>query len=373
MINVTVAVIIASMASLANPACAADMNEELQQIIARHVRPLLPANEAGGVAAAIRINGQSVFFNTGWADLANRKPITSDALFNLASVSKAFVAIALAQALLRDELKLDDPVAKYVTELQGGGDIGRVTIGQLATHTSGLLLPQDHPPWPEEQYTLPRFIQTLRAWKADEHHEPGRQHLYTHAGFVLLHLALERRFAMPLRDLIESRVLRPLGMSSTTQPPPGKNVRGELGPAFQRRAVQGYDEDGKPVGVPGDVQGYYLWPGTGQMFSSARDMAIFLAANLGEMPVDRPLMQAIELSHRGVFAISPRNTQALAWEVNSNTIPIVEKPGGLNNSSAYVGIMPSRKLGIVILTNRGNQDPTKVGREIMLELAGRAP
>jgi beta-lactamase class C len=58
-----------------------------------------------------------------------------------------FEATLLAQAVRNGHLRLDDPVAKYVVELQQGGDIRQVTLGQLATHTSGLLLPQDHPPW----------------------------------------------------------------------------------------------------------------------------------------------------------------------------------------------------------------------------------
>ena len=62
--------------------------------------------------------------------------------------------------------------------------------------------------------------------------------------------------------------------------------------------------------------------------------------------------------------------QALAWEVLSGKGPaIVEKYGGLNNASAYIGMMPSRKLGIVILGNRGNQYPNEPGRRILLELA----
>jgi beta-lactamase class C len=43
--------------------------------------------------------------------------------------------------------------------------------------------------------------------------------------------------------------------------------------------------------------------------------------------------------------------------------------GGLNNASAYIGMMPTRKLGIVILSNRGNQYPNEPGRRILLELA----
>jgi beta-lactamase class C len=173
-----------------------------------------------------------------------------------------------------------------VTELQQGADIRKVTLGQLATHTSGLLLPQDHPPWPTEGYTLPEFIRVLAAWKADKRHQPAKQHIYTHAGFVLLHLALERRFQSPISDLIDTRVLKPLGMTDTTLPLGDKNGRAQLSPALLERTVQGYSEDGEAIGALGDVQGYYHWPGTAQMYSSAHDMVRFLAANLGELPID---------------------------------------------------------------------------------------
>ena len=71
-----------------------------------------------------------------------------------------------------------------------------------------------------------------------------------------------------------------------------------------------------------------------------------------------------------MLAIGPRTAQALAWEVISDDEAIVEKYGGLNNASAYIGMIPRRKLGIVILGNRGNQYPNKVGRRMLLELAG---
>jgi beta-lactamase class C len=116
--------------------------------------------EPGGAAVAVRIAGRTLFFNEGMADQATKRPITSDSLFNLASLGKVFDATLLALAVRQGELSLDDPVDKYVTELQQGADIREVTLGQLATHTSGLLLPQDHPPWPTEGYTLPEFIRS---------------------------------------------------------------------------------------------------------------------------------------------------------------------------------------------------------------------
>lgn len=177
-------------ALIAGPAIGADRHAE--RIVTRHIASIVPPDGSGGVAVALRIEGRSLFFNYGWADRAGKRPITTDTLFNLASLRKVFETTLLAQAVRNGELELDDPVAKYVVELQRGGDIRQVTLGQLATHTSGLLLPQDHPPWPHWGYTLPEFIRTLDDWKAEK--PPGTQHLYTHAGYVLLQLALERRY-----------------------------------------------------------------------------------------------------------------------------------------------------------------------------------
>jgi beta-lactamase class C len=358
-------VAVALTALIAGPSVAADCDAE--RIVTRHVASIVPPDDAGGVAVALRIEGRSLFFNYGWADRANKRPITPDTLFNLASLRKVFEATLLAQAVLKGELGLDDPVAKYAVELQQGGDIRQVTLGQLATHTSGLLLSQDHPPWPDWGYTLPEFIHTLNAWKADR--APGQRHLYTHAGFVLLQLALERRYAMPIDELIDQRVLQPLGMISTMLPRGDDGPRGRLTFEYKSRAVQGYSDSSEPIGQPGEQTSYYHWPGTGQMYSSPRDMMAFLAANLGELQLDRSLHDATALAHRSVFRIGPRNSQALAWEISDREPTIIEKYGGLNNASAYIGMMPSRKLGIVILGNRGNQYPNEPGRRILVELA----
>src|SRR4051812_24827449 len=122
---------------------------------------IVPSAGACGVAVVLRLGGHTFFFNYGWADRGNEKPVTTDSLFNLASLRKVFEATLLARSVRDGDLGLEERLAKYVSELQGGGDIRRVTLGQVATHTSGLLLPQDHPPWPDWGYTLPEFIPTI--------------------------------------------------------------------------------------------------------------------------------------------------------------------------------------------------------------------
>jgi beta-lactamase class C len=265
------------------------------------------------------------------------------------------------------ELSFDDPVSDYVTELRQGGYIRRVTLGQLATHTSGLLLPTDHPPWPRDGYTLPEFLRALNTWTPNHGQEPGKQHIYTHAGFVLLQLALDRRFTIPIAELMDGRIFRPLGMASTFVPNRGADGRADLNAALLRRAVQGYSARGEPIGEPGDQQGYFDFPGTGQMFSSPRDLARLLAAELGELPVAPLLREAMALTRRGVFRMSAHNVQALAWEINDFGGPvIIDKPGGVNNASSYIGMAETNKLGIVILSNRGDQHPYEIARRSTL-------
>ena len=150
-------------------------------------------------------------------------------------------------------------------------------------------------------------------------------------------------------------------------------MRGQLTPELRRRAVQGYNSDAQPVGEPGNEQGTFNWPGTGQIYSSARDMARFLTANLGAVGEHRELQEAMAFAQQGAFAVNPRFTQALAWQrVKNDDLLIVDKNGGLNNTATYIGMIPQRRLGIVILSNCGGEPATRIGRQIMLSLA-RSP
>src|SRR5262249_59428351 len=106
------ATILATLAARADDA-------EVERLVRQHVQPMLIA--AGGMAVAVHIDGRTLLFNYGLADVARKEPITSDSLFNLASVGKVFISTLLAQAVKQDEVALEDPVAKYVTELQQGG------------------------------------------------------------------------------------------------------------------------------------------------------------------------------------------------------------------------------------------------------------
>jgi beta-lactamase class C len=337
--------------------------ENVEAIVAQNVRPLLPQNgRGGGVAVAVRMNGNTQFFNYGFANLSRNERVTADSIFNLGSVGKLFATTILAEAVKRGELSFDDPVAKYVTELQRGGDVRRITLGEIASHTSGL---PDHPGqyerWHRGRYTWPDFVRFLNSWKADPKHEPGKQYLYSDTGMVLLRIALQRRFNTPFARLMHQRITGPLGMTSTALPLP----RDLLG-----RAVQGYGSQGQPIGNPGMEGGDFEWPGSGQIYSPPRDMATFLTANMGELANHGPMENAMALTQQPVFTVNPHFSQALAWQnVTSGNLTILDKNGGLPNTSTWIGFTPQRHIGVVILCNRGKQPATRIGRQLLHALA----
>jgi beta-lactamase class C len=346
------------------------MDSRVRAIVAEDLAPVATADQAGGLAAAVYIAGHTLFFNYGLADQAANRKITPDSLFNLASVRKPFEAALVALGTLRGELRLDDPVSKYVPELHGDY-VSRVTIGELVTHTSGLLLPGDHPPWPNESYSLAEFLDMLNAWAPQAGEAPGKQRIYTHAGYVLLQLALERRYGRPINELIESRILKPLHMNSTLVPERGPDNRAIISPLLMQHAVQGYSDHGMPIGPPGNQQSYYDFPGTGQMFSTPRDMAIFLAACLGDGVADPQLREALQMTQREMFRVSEEFGQAMAWEtIDVDGVSVVDKPGGLNNASAYIGLVPGRKIGVLLLANRA-EFPHEIARYRVLPALSR--
>ena len=197
--------------------------DNVDATVAQNLRPILPGNgKPGGVAVAVRMDGKTRFFNYGMADNAQEPPGHSRLDFQ-SRLRRQGVCDhdCLRKRSSRASSASTIRLAKYVTELQRGGDIRRITLGQLASHTSGLpRVPQQYETWHRGRYTWPDFVRFLNSWKAGPNHEPGKQYLYSNAAMVLLRVALERRFNTRFAALMHARLTGPLGMTSTALPLP---------------------------------------------------------------------------------------------------------------------------------------------------------
>jgi len=141
------------------------------------VKPWIEKEKPPGVIVVVRDDGKTQFFAFGEADAAQHKAVTPDSTFELASITKVFTTTSLAMKVLTGKMRLDDHVVQYLPHLQeNGGDIKKVTLKQLATHTSSLPRTPGKPP-SDADWDKQSLMQWLAQWHAP--YPPGSGSLYS--------------------------------------------------------------------------------------------------------------------------------------------------------------------------------------------------
>lgn len=148
------------------------------------------------------------------------RPVSEDTLFEIGSITKVFTAILLGNMVERHLGALDDPVQAYLpssARMPSRGD-KRITLGDLATHRSGLLrMPDNFEPKdvenPFADYTEERMVQFLAGYELTR--DIGTTHEYSNLGAGLLGSALSRRAGTSFEQLLIDRIGEPLGLKDT--------------------------------------------------------------------------------------------------------------------------------------------------------------
>ena len=170
-----------------------------------------------GAAVAVMHNGHVVHKRGyGQASLEHRIPITPKTVFDVASVSKQFTALAIALLADANKISLDDDIRKHLPAMPDLGET--ITIRHLIHHTSGL---RD---WPGMLAMAGRSMEDVIAFEeilAMARHQtelnfaPGEQYSYSNTGYALLALIVERVAGMSFREYTDRHIFRPLGMLHT--------------------------------------------------------------------------------------------------------------------------------------------------------------
>lgn len=144
--------------------------------------------------------------NYGYANLDARAPVTDKTLFEFGSIGKSFTAICFLQLAEEGKVDLQAPVADYLPWFSVRSRYAPITLHHLLTHTSGLVGGSDFSP--DQRYE----VWALRETEASE---PGVKHRYSNVGYKTLGLAMEAITGRPYGELVQERILMPLGMHDT--------------------------------------------------------------------------------------------------------------------------------------------------------------
>ena len=333
-----------------------------RQRLAAIVQPMIDAGQLRSAAVGlIDTTGRRVY-GFGRLTAATGSPAPDgDTVYEIASVTKTFTATLLAEMVERNEVALDDAVAKFLpSSVKLPATDQPITLLTIATHHSGLprmpsnFRPKD-PANPYADYTVDKLYAFLPG--AQVH--PTATFEYSNVAYGLLGHALSRRAKASYEDLVVSRIAKPLGMNDT---------RITLTPEMRNRLAPPFDDKLKPA---------HLWdfggiPAGGAIRSTGNDMLKYLAAQL-DLPVGTTVPDAL---HRAIAATHAPRADAganmrigLAWHISRAGIHWHN--GQTGGYHSFVAFDEKAKVGVVLLTNTASMDVDKPGNETLRMLLKR--
>ena len=317
---------------------------------------------AGIVVGVIDADGRSRVVAYGDPG-AGQPALDGNSVFEIGSISKVFTATVLAQLVKEGKVSLDDPAQKYLpasVKLPTRGD-KVITLGSLAEQNSGLprmptnFKPAD-PANPYADYTVQQMYDFLSGYQLTR--DPGAEFEYSNLGGGLLGHVLSRATGQSYEEMERQRVWAPLGMTNTAI---------TLTPWMKAHLALGHDEKGQVVSnwdIP-------TLAGAGAIRSTTNDMLKFLDANLH--PERGPLQRAMAFAHEERSRANGMMI-GLNWlSMHAGTDTIVWHNGGTGGYRTFIGFEPSRKTGVVVMTNTGGAGADDIGFHILNPALPLAP
>lgn len=294
--------------------------------------------------AAVQVRGERIDVHVqGRARVDAAEPLRSDALFEIGSITKTFTALLLADAVVRGQLALTDPVETALPDGTRLRDSAGAPIRwvDLATQRSGLpRLPGNMQPStpsdPYNDYVEPQLLAFLRGFTPSA--ERGARYEYSNFGFGLMGYALGRALGSDYPSALASRVLQPLGLTDAYLALPGRNFD---------RLPGGHDAERRPV------PHWHLdvLAGAGGLVMTGDMLARYARAALGVR--DTPLREAFALALREhAPGPSEKISQGLAWmRVPLKSRTLLNHDGGTSGFSSSLWLDPSRQRATAVLSN----------------------
>lgn len=334
--------------------------------------------------AVVIVKGDEIIYmkafgekHQGQGDVVDTKTV-----FPLASVSKNITALLLAQLVEEGRLSWNDPVKKYIPELELASSefTDTLTILDIASHRSGL------PNFSADsigylEWSRQEIIDNLK--KIPFKSPPGKVYDYQNVMFGLLGLVIEKVLNKPLKDIYQERIFGPLGMKNASL--------GEVRPALTwwgkiknlgrgsdnihyEENLTGLHDHTYPLTQARTISHntfLYTFPVSSGINASIEDMAQLLKCWLNDTRTNNtPLLKAetIAFLHQNHITVPMKENGGIQFpssRVSHNSYGIGffnhdylghsvwTQMGGMNGIRTLLSILPDEKIGIVILSNLG--------------------
>jgi CubicO group peptidase (beta-lactamase class C family) len=348
----------------------------IEAVVTREANKFIRTNpDAMGVSIGIAFNGRTRTFHFGRLAPGHATPPTDATIYPIASISKTFTGILLAQAVLEHRVTLDDDVRKFLSGEYPNLEFQRhpIRLKDLLDHRSGLpfLLPDVPQSQPDFANNVTPWTARVSSLESNYHRQdffadlhkvvltaiPGEKVSYSNAGATLMGYILEDIYGESFEVLLRDRILQRLGMMDTAILQTPEEIA---------RTARGYNAKG--VMMP--EAPIELGAAAG-MKSTVTDMLAYAAWGVAEKD------PAIRLAHQPVVTVAPQVTglkypymSGLNWqEIDASTAKdtarLIWQSGGMDGYASYCIEEPKLQLAMVALFNESDAS-TSQGQQAMV-------
>jgi CubicO group peptidase (beta-lactamase class C family) len=337
--------------------------DSLPEAVAATLEEWLPAQlRESGVPGAIVavVGGAKVVWEAAYGKVGSpqSRPVDTETLFAVRSVSKSVTALAVLMAVQEGLVDLDAPISDYLPDFSVHNRFGahperRMTLRHLLSHRAGFT--HETRLTDSDDDDFPRYVKSISdTWLR---FPVGYRLAYANLGVDLAAHILQVRSGVPFPRYVKDKVLDPIGMTHSTFD--FKVVERE-----ENRAI-GHAPDGDVVPLR------FPELASAGLYSNARDMARLVQFHLNAGVVDGKRVlrdDLVEQYHSIAFARPGQRSGygfGLVREVTGHTFSLYHEGGGRGFQSLMI-VYPELGYGIVLLINRdGNGLTGQPGREVM--------
>jgi CubicO group peptidase (beta-lactamase class C family) len=294
--------------------------------------------ETGVVAAAVAVahGDEVVEAAAGTLSAATGVSATTDAIFQIGSITKVLTATLVQQLADEGRVDLDRPVRTWLPELRLGDESAAsvITVRQLLTHTAG---------FEGDVFTdtgkgddcVERYVDLLA--DVPQLFAPGEMWSYNNAGFCILGRLVEVVRGAPYDTCLRARLLDPLGLTGAATDPYE---------AVLHRTAVGH-VDGRPTDVWALARSNA--PAGSMLAMRARDLVTFARHHL-----TTPALAAMREPQVRLPDLGQGEAWGVGWELfQLDPTPIVGHDGNTIGQSAFLRLLPEHDLAVAVLTNGG--------------------
>ena len=261
-------------------------------------------------------------------DDTQKKPLTADTKYRIASITKTYTAVMIFQLVEEGRLKLSDTLDKFFPQIPNAS---RITIAQILHHRSGI--PDIEPDGAFGRRPRTRDEIVARIAQGKPNFEPDTRHRYSNTGYILLGFMVEKVDGKSYADALRDRITSRLGLENTYAGT--GNTNADRNESLSYRYLGGWRE--------AEELDFSVVAGAGGIVSTTADMTTFIKGLF-----DLKLVSKDNLTRMTTM----RDGEGMGLEVHSFAgRTCYGHTGGSNSSGAWLTYCPEEKLALAYATN----------------------